>query len=105
VSRKEQELSLISPPFLPYNLIYYHKSGGFSMDNGTKISKEQIENMKTELESVKKENGDINTFLQKYLDREQGERVKRVLSDPQKIKEILSSPLAKSFMEKYESKE
>lgn len=75
------------------------------MDNGTKISKEQIENMKTELESVKKENGDINSFLQKYLDREQGERVKRVLSDPQKIKEILSSPLAKSFMEKYESKE
>ena len=75
------------------------------MDNGTKISKEQIETMKSELESAKKESDDITAFLQKYLDREQGERVKRVLSDPQKIKEILSSPLAKSFMEKYGDKE
>lgn len=75
------------------------------MDNSTKISKEQIETMKTELENTKNESGDINAFLQKYLDREQGERVKKVLSDPQKIKEILSSPLAKTFMEKYGSKE
>lgn len=75
------------------------------MDNSTKISKEQIETMKTELENTKNEGGDISAFLQKYLDREQGERVKKVLSDPQKIKEILSSPLAKNFMEKYGSKE
>lgn len=75
------------------------------MDNSTKISKEQIETMKTELENTKNEGGDISDFLQKYLDREQGERVKKVLSDPHKIKEILSSPLAKNFMEKYGSKE
>ena len=75
------------------------------MDNGTKISKEQIESIKTELQSTQKSGGDITAFLQKYLDREQGERVKKVLSDPQKIKEILSSPLAKSFMEKYSDKE
>lgn len=75
------------------------------MDNGTKISKEQIENMKNEIEAMKKENRDIGSFLQKYLDREEGERIKRVLSDPQKIKEILSSPLAKSFMESYSDKE
>lgn len=75
------------------------------MDNGTKFSKKEIEEMKSELEAMKKEKGDITSFLQKYLDREQGERVKKVLSDPQKIKEILSSPLAKSFMEKYDNKE
>ena len=75
------------------------------MDNSTKISKEQIETMKTELENTKNEGGDISAVLQKYLDREQGERIKKVLSDPQKIKEILSSPLAKNFMEKYGSKE
>lgn len=75
------------------------------MDNDTKISREQIESMKTELENAKNEGGDISAFLQKYLDREQGERVKKVLSDPQKIKEILSSPLAKTFMEKYGDKE
>ncbi len=75
------------------------------MDNGTKISKEQIENMKTELEKAKKDGGDIGAFLQKHLNKEEGERVKKVLSDPQKLKEILSSPFAKNFMEKYGSKE
>lgn len=75
------------------------------MDNDTKLSKEQIENMKNELEKAKNNGSDISAFLQKYLDREQGERLKKVLSDPQKIKEILSSPLAKSFMDKYSDKE
>lgn len=75
------------------------------MDNDTKLSKEQIENMKTELQNAKDNDSALNDFLRKYLDREQGERVKRVLSDPQKIKELLSSPLAKSFMEKYGNKE
>lgn len=75
------------------------------MDNDTKLSKEQIENMKTELQNAKDNGSALNDFLRKYLDREQGERVKRVLSDPQKIKELLSSPLAKSFMEKYGNKE
>ena len=49
------------------------------MDNGTKFSKKEIEEMKSELEAMKKEKGDITSFLQKYLDREQGERVKKVL--------------------------
>lgn len=75
------------------------------MDNDTKLSKEQIENMKKEINDINSQGGDLSAFLQKYLDREQGERVKKVLSDPQKIKDILSSPLAKNFMEKFGNKE
>ena len=74
------------------------------MDNGTKISEEQLEIMKTELERTKN-SGDINGFLQKYLDKEHSEQIKKMLSDPQKIKEILSTPFAKQFMEKYGNKE
>ncbi len=74
------------------------------MDNDTIFSKEQIENIKTELESTKTD-GDLNAFLQKHLDKEQSEQLKKVLSDPQKIKDILSTPLAKRFMEKYTKKE
>lgn len=74
------------------------------MDNGTNFSKEQIENIKTELESTKSE-GDLSAFLQKHLDKQQSEQLKKVLSDPQKIKDILSTPLAKKLMEKYTKKE
>ncbi len=74
------------------------------MDNSTKFSEEQLEIIKTELERTKN-NGDINGFLQKYLDKERSEQLKNVLSDPQKIKEILSTPFAKQFMEKYGNKE
>ena len=74
------------------------------MYNDTIFSKEHIENIKTELESTKN-SSDLNAFLQKHLDKEHSEQIKKVLSEPQKIKEILSTPFAKQFMEKYGNKE
>lgn len=75
------------------------------MDNDAKLSKEQIENMKDELKKTSLDQSGLNNFLQKYLDREQSEKVKKVLSNPEKLREILSSPLAKNFMENYKDKE
>ena len=70
------------------------------MDNGTKFSNEQLENMKTELESGSVNEKSLNEFLQKHLNAEESEKLKAVLADPEKLKNILSTPFAKSFMEK-----
>lgn len=75
------------------------------MDNDTKISKEQIESIKNELKGGSVSEDNLGDFLQRYLDREQSERVRKILSNPQKLREILSSPLAKTFMENYKDKE
>ncbi len=73
------------------------------MDNSTKISNEQIENLKAELQK-----GDGNKsaeeLMKKYLNREQTETIKKVLANPEKVREIMSSPLAKSFLEKFSGK-
>ena len=75
------------------------------MDNGTKFSKEQLENMKNEIESGPVTEKSLNEFLQKHLSTEESEKLKTVLSDPQKLKDILSTPFAKSFIEKLKKKE
>lgn len=75
------------------------------MDNSTKLSTEQIENIKNELKSGSVSQSNLNEFLQKHLDSEQSEKIKAVLSNPEKLKEILSSPFAKSFMKKFNNKE
>lgn len=71
------------------------------MDNDIKLSKEQMDKIKKELQSgsVNRENTD--DFLKKHLSKEQADSLKKVLSDPDRMKEILSSPLAKSLIEKY----
>ncbi len=70
------------------------------MDNSTKISDEQLENIKKELQ---KGNADQNAeaLMQKFLNKEQTETVKKVLANPDKVREIMRSPLAKNFMEKF----
>lgn len=71
------------------------------MDNGTKLSKEQIETIKKELQSGNSSSNAPEEFMQKYLNKEQSDSVKKVLADPDKLKEILSSPFAKAFMKQY----
>lgn len=75
------------------------------MEKDTKLSKEQIENIKNELKGGSVNRDNLNEFLGKHLDSEGSEKIKAVLSNPEKLKEILSSPFAKSFMEKYKNKE
>lgn len=75
------------------------------MEKDTKLSKEQIENIKNELKGGSVNRDNLSSFLQKHLDSESSEKIKSALSNPEKLKEILSSPFAKSFMEKYKDKE
>lgn len=75
------------------------------MDNDTKLSKEQIENIKTELKNGSVDKNNITDFLKAYLDKDQNEKLKEVLADPQKIKNVLASPFAKSLMEKFRKEE
>ena len=75
------------------------------MEKDTKLSKEQIENIKNELKGGSVNRDNLSAFLQKHLDSEGSEKIKSALSSPEKLKEILSSPFAKSFLEKYKDKE
>lgn len=69
------------------------------MDNETKLSSEQIN---TIMEDAKKQNIngklDADEFMKKHLSESQAQKVKSVLSDPEKMKELLASPFAKKFM-------
>ena len=47
------------------------------MDNGTKFSKEQLENMKNEIESGPVTEKSLNEFLQKHLSTEESEKLKK----------------------------
>lgn len=75
------------------------------MDNDTKIFKEQTDNIKADFEKAKNEGKDPTSIFEKYLSKEEATKAKQVLSDPKKLKELLSSPFAKSFMQKYKNKE
>lgn len=75
------------------------------MEKDTKLSKEQIENIKNELKGGSVNRDNLSDFLQKHLDSESSEKIKSALSNPEKLREILSSPFAKSFLEKYKDKE
>ncbi len=70
------------------------------MDNETKLSKEQINSIKEEL-SEKKENIDINDFMNRHLNEKQQEAFSALLSDPERLRAIMNSPLAQKLMEKF----
>lgn len=63
------------------------------MDNGTKLSSEQIKSLMNEAKSGKKDE-----LLKKYLSDDDAERVRDILSDTDKLKSFLSSPLAKQLI-------
>lgn len=75
------------------------------MDNDTKLSKEQLETIKKELRESSVDKSNLTDFLKKYLDKDQSEKLKEVLSDPQKIKDVLASPFAKKLMENFRKEE
>lgn len=65
------------------------------MDNGTKLSSEQIKSLMNEAKNGKKEE-----ILKKYLSDDEADRVKDILSDTDKLKTFLSSPFAQQLMKK-----
>lgn len=70
------------------------------MDNETKLSEEQINSIKQEL-SEKKTDLDLNEFMAKHLNDKQKQAVMNIASDPEKLKAIMNSPIAKKLMEKF----
>ena len=63
------------------------------MDNGTKLSSEQIKSIMNEAKDGKKEE-----LLKKYLSEDEAERVRDILSDTDRLKSFLSSPFAKQLI-------
>ncbi len=73
------------------------------MDNGTKLSPEQINSIKDAL-TDEKDPKNVEQIMEKHLNEKQRQAVKNFLSDEKKLKALLNSPFAKAFMDKYGGK-
>ena len=69
------------------------------MQNETKLSQEKIKSLLAMLSNGNKEGAE--SIINSTLDESQRQKINGILSDPQKLKEILSSPQAKAFMQKF----
>ncbi len=71
------------------------------MQNETKLSAEMINTL---FQMMKKGNGNqesIKNILNQSLNDSQKKAIGQIMSDPQKLKEMLSSPQAKELMAKF----
>lgn len=64
------------------------------MDNETKLSSEKINSI---IKEVSEGKTDPEELMKKHLDEKSRERFRSILSDPQKMKSIMESPLAKKL--------
>ena len=70
------------------------------MDNNTKLSKEQLMKLISDFKNSSSEDKvDPDKFIKDRLSKQQAEKVKSVLQDPAKLKEILSSKKAADLLE------
>lgn len=70
------------------------------MDNNTKLSKEQLMKLISDFKNSSSEDKvDPDKFIKERLSKQQAEKVKSVLQDPAKLKEILSSKKAADLLE------
>lgn len=69
------------------------------MDNGTNLSKEQINSILSKAKELTSEGKepDINT-LSDRLSPAQSEKIRSILNNPEKLREIMNSPMAKKLM-------
>ena len=69
------------------------------MDNGTNLSKEQLSNILSKAKQLSDE-GKVpdNSLLGNQLTPSQTEKLKGILGDPQKLSEIMNSPMAKKLI-------
>ena len=70
------------------------------MQNETKLSAEMINSL---FSMMKKRNGNgesVKNILNQSLNESQKKAVSQIMSDPQKLKELLASPQAKELMAK-----
>ncbi len=71
------------------------------MEKETNISPEQINSFLNSLKGSSSSPESVEKAMNSSLSESQIEAVKGILSDEEKLKQLLSSPLAKAFLEKY----
>ena len=70
------------------------------MQNETKLSAEMINSLFQLVKKGKDGQESARSILNKSLNENQKKALGQIMSDPQKMKELLSSPEAKALMEK-----
>lgn len=68
------------------------------MQNETKISPEKIKSL---LSMLKGNTDGAESLINSTLDENQKQKINSILSDPQKLKQVLSSPQAQELMKKF----
>ena len=68
------------------------------MENEAKLNKEQLEQLIRRVSSSSQPKTDVNDFVEKNLTPEQNRALNKALQNPELIKSLLSSPQAKSFI-------
>lgn len=69
------------------------------MDNETKLSQQQIKSITDEVGGLSPdEKINADAFIKEHLNESQAQKVKSILSDPQKLKELMQSPAAQKIM-------
>lgn len=69
------------------------------MDNGINLSQQQINNILSKANELSSQGkAPDSTFLSEQLNSEQAEKLKSILSNPEKLREVMNSPVAKHIM-------
>lgn len=71
------------------------------MQNETKLSAEMINSLFHLMKKGKDGQDSVKSILNQSLNDKQKNAVNQILSDPQKLKQLLSSPQAKELLEKF----
>ena len=71
------------------------------MQNETKLSAEMINSLFQMMKKGKDGQDSVRSILNKSLSDSQKQAVSRIMSDPQKMKQLLSSPEAQELLRKF----
>ncbi len=74
------------------------------MQNETKISAEMLNSLFQMMKKGKDGQESVRSILNQSLNDSQKQAVSRIMSDPQKMKELLSSPQAQELLKKFGGK-
>ena len=73
------------------------------MQNGTKFSPEMMNSLFQLMKKGKGNGESVKNIIEQSLDDSQKKAVSQIMSDPQKLRELLASPQAKELMAKLSS--
>ncbi len=74
------------------------------MQNETKLSPEMLNSLFKLMKNGKNGQESVKNILNQSLNDSQKRAISQIMSDPQKMKELLSSPQAKELIEKFGGK-